>query len=161
MSSKHYATALLCLACVISSGAFAQAQLSEENEKKLVSLLNCEGKIADLFELTSKDDAIAGITRKKDSASPFIYEYTLSRPITALGYSSDTLLLSGQGVLIAIKDEPIEVLAKKNNLIKTPAYPGSQRYYYLRALGLGAVLTASEVRTHPGVVMLGCDYTKK
>jgi len=111
--------------------------------------------------------------RPQPQSNPFMVEYRLNTPIRVFGHATDHIALAGDAVLAVLDLPDPRPLARQLELeagIDTPAKAMFGREVRAEevpaAAGEGpwiesAVLTVSNVDSHPGKTLAGCAYSRE
>ena len=167
-------TALLAFA-LSPAVAAAAAAATKAAAPDLSALIECRLGHADFMAympvLQDPLKAVALGWRPLPQSNPFMVEYRLNAPVTVFGRSSDHIAFAGEGVVAVLDLPDPRVLARELQLetaIDTPqkVLAGKEA----RATVLDgpdgspgwvetAVITASNVDSHPGQTLAGCSYS--
>ena len=168
-------TALLALALSPAVAAAADGAATKAAAPDLSALIECRLGHADFMAympvLQDPLKAVALGWRPLPQSNPFMVEYRLNAPVTVFGRSSDHIAFAGEGVVAVLDLPDPRVLARELQLetaIDTPqkVLAGKEA----RATVLDgpdgspgwvetAVITASNVDSHPGQTLAGCSYS--
>ncbi len=141
----------------------------------LPTLIECRGDIGRFTALAPVlEDPLKAVAlgwQPLPQANMFMTEYRLARPIRVFGHDSDHIAFSGGGVIAILDLADPRPLAKQLDLetaIDTPAkamFGKELRSEETRDAESGktliesAVLTVSNVASHPGKTLVGCSYS--
>ena len=168
-------TALLAFALSPAVAAAADGAATKAAAPDLSALIECRLGHADFMAympvLQDPLKAVALGGRPLPQSNPFMVEYRLNAPVTVFGRSSDHIAFAGEGVVAVLDLPDPRVLARELRLetaIDTPqkVLAGKEA----RATVLDgpdgspgwvetAVITASNVDSHPGQTLAGCSYS--
>ena len=168
-------TALLAFAISPAAGAAADGAATKAAAPDLSALIECRLGHPDFMAympvLQDPLKAVALGWRPLPQSNPFMVEYRLNAPVTVFGRSSDHIAFAGEGVVAVLDLPDPRVLARELQLetaIDTPqkVLAGKEA----RATVLDgpdgspgwvetAVITASNVDSHPGQTLAGCSYS--
>ncbi|WP_374318412.1 hypothetical protein [Pseudoxanthomonas kaohsiungensis] len=168
-------TALLAFALSPAVAAAADGAATKAAAPDLSALIECRLGHADFMAympvLQDPLKAVALGWRPLPQSNPFMVEYRLNAPVTVFGRSSDHIAFAGEGVVAVLDLPDPRVLARELQLemaIDTPqkVLAGKEA----RATVLDgpdgspgwvetAVITASNVDSHPGQTLAGCSYS--
>lgn len=168
-------TALLAFALSPAVAAAADGAATKAAAPGLSALIECRLGHADFMAympvLQDPLKAVALGWRPLPQSNPFMVEYRLNAPVTVFGRSSDHIAFAGEGVVAVLDLPDPRVLARELRLetaIDTPqkVLAGKEA----RATVLDgpdgspgwvetAVITASNVDSHPGQTLAGCSYS--
>jgi hypothetical protein len=168
-------TALLAFALSPAVAAAADGAATKASAPDLSALIECRLGHADFMAympvLQDPLKAVALGWRPLPQSNPFMVEYRLNAPVTVFGRSSDHIAFAGEGVVAVLDLPDPRVLARELQLetaIDTPqkVLAGKEA----RATVLDgpdgspgwvetAVITASNVDSHPGQTLAGCSYS--
>ena len=168
-------TALLAFALSPAVAAAADGAATKAAAPDLSALIECRLGHADFMAympvLQDPLKAVALGWRPLPQSNPFMVEYRLNAPVTVFGRSSDHIAFAGEGVVAVLDLPDPRVLARELRLetaIDTPqkVLAGKEA----RATVLDgpdgspgwvetAVITASNVDSHPGQTLAGCSYS--
>ncbi|KAF1686134.1 hypothetical protein B1992_09350 [Pseudoxanthomonas broegbernensis] len=142
----------------------------------LAALIECRASYEDFMSLAPvQADPLAAVAlgwRPQPQANPFMAEYRLNAPITVFGHASDHIALAGEGVVAVLDLPDPRVLARELALeagIDTPDKALFGREVRAEELPAGedgivwidsAVVTVSNVDSHPGKTLAGCSYSR-
>lgn len=155
------------------SVAFAQ---DEATPPDLAALIECRAGYQDFMALAPVQadplKAVALGWRPLPQANPFMVEYRLNAPVTVFGHASDHVAFAGDGVVAVLDLPDPRVLARALELetaLDTPAKvlfgrevraeetpPGEDGTVWVES----AVITVSNVDSHPGKTLAGCSYSR-
>ena len=167
--------ALLAFALSPAVAAAADGAATKAAAPDLSALIECRLGHADFMAympvLQDPLKAVALGWRPLPQSNPFMVEYRLNAPVTVFGRSSDHIAFAGEGVVAVLDLPDPRVLARELRLetaIDTPqkVLAGKEA----RATVLDgpdgspgwvetAVITASNVDSHPGQTLAGCSYS--
>ena len=168
-------TALLAFALSPAVADAADGAATKTAAPDLSALIECRLGHADFMAympvLQDPLKAVALGWRPLPQSNPFMVEYRLNAPVTVFGRSSDHIAFAGEGVVAVLDLPDPRVLARELQLetaIDTPqkVLAGKEA----RATVLDgpdgspgwvetAVITASNVDSHPGQTLAGCSYS--
>lgn len=168
-------TALLAFVLSPAVAAAADGAATKAAAPDLSALIECRLGHADFMAympvLQDPLKAVALGWRPLPQSNPFMVEYRLNAPVTVFGRSSDHIAFAGEGVVAVLDLPDPRVLARELQLetaIDTPqkVLAGKEA----RATVLDgpdgspgwvetAVITASNVDSHPGQTLVGCSYS--
>ena len=168
-------TALLAFALSPAVAAAADGAATKAAAPALSALIECRLGHADFMAyMPVLQDPLKAVSlgwRPLPQSNPFMVEYRLNAPVTVFGRSSDHIAFAGEGVVAVLDLPDPRVLARELQLetaIDTPqkVLAGKEA----RATVLDgpdgspgwvetAVITASNVDSHPGQTLAGCSYS--
>ena len=168
-------TALLAFALSPAVAAAADGAATKAAAPDLSALIECRLGHADFMAyMPVLQDPLKAVSlgwRPLPQSNPFMVEYRLNAPVTVFGRSSDHIAFAGEGVVAVLDLPDPRVLARELQLetaIDTPqkVLAGKEA----RATVLDgpdgspgwvetAVITASNVDSHPGQTLAGCSYS--
>lgn len=142
----------------------------------LAALLECRGDYASFMALVPLQAAplraVAAGWQPLPQANPFMTEYRLAAPVRVFGHDSDHIAFAGDGVVAVLDLPDPRVLARTLELetaLDTPAkvlFGREVRAEETAPDGDGvawiesAVVTVSNVDSHPGKTLAGCSYSR-
>ncbi len=142
----------------------------------LAALVECRGDYASFMALVPLQAeplrAVAAGWQPLPQANPFMTEYRLTAPVRVFGHDSDHIAFAGDGVVAVLDLPDPRVLARTLELetaLDTPAKalfgrevradetaPDSEGVAWIES----AVITVSNVDSHPGKTLAGCSYSR-